>query len=264
MKSHSTILTCLVLLGSLVLLGCSVGNRGLARMTPTPTKTPRSISTATLTPTATRTALPTPTATHLPPTDTLPPPTATSEPTDTPVLATNTPVSASDTPLPPTSTEAPPSQTPKPAPTHTPPAPTQTPAPQLDFLVAEVVAFEDGSLSASGLHNIYFTVVDAAGAPINGIILEETSNQPTIQVVSGDKGPGMAEFTMWAADYQFRVVGDTGGQAFTSEVTHILSVLFGRAVWEDLIRGGICSDPVSCEALGPIHYSYRVKFQRTW
>ena len=88
----------------------------------------------------------------------------------------------------------------------------------------------------------YPTVVDASGAPIDGIIIEEVNNQPPIQVVSGDKGPGKAEFTMWAADYRFKVVGNNSGKAFTSETTHVFSVIFGHPVYDDLIRGGICAD----------------------
>ncbi len=122
----------------------------------------------------------------------------------------------------------------------------------------------DGSTGASGLHNVYFSVVDAAGTPLDGIIVEETNNQPPIQATSGDKGPGKAEFTMWASDYRFKVVGDNAGQAHTSEETHILSVVFGHALWDDLIRGGVCPDVAACEAMGQAHYSYDVTFQRTW
>ena len=113
-------------------------------------------------------------------------------------------------------------------------------------------------------NNIYFTVIDAGGAPIDGIILKDTNNQPGEEVTTGNKGPGKTEFTMWAADYRFKVIGNVSGRTFTSDTTHVLSVLHGHAVWDDLIRGGICSDPAACEAMGSIHYSYNVTFQRTW
>jgi len=234
-----------------VLLGCSLGRGDSARITATPTKTRRPLFTATLTPAPTKapTEAPLPTAapatdTPLPPTDTLVPPTA--------------------TPVPPTSTPAPPANTPQPRPTKTPAPPTKTPRPKVDFRVAEIVAFEDGSLTKAGFHNIYFTVVDAGGAAIDGAIIEEVNNQPPVQVISGDKGPGKAEFTMYASDYRFKVVGNTSGKGFSSETTHVLSILFEHGVWDDLIRGGICADEASCRALGPSHYSYNVTFQRTW
>ncbi len=261
MRRRLTSLICFIALASLVALGCSVGGGDTSRVTPTPTKTPRPPNTVTLTPTETDTPAPTHTATAVAPTDTpLPPTTTPFPPTETPQPPTET-----ATPEPTsTPTSIPPTNTPRPQSTDTPAPPTNTPTPQVDFLVAEIVAFEDGSLGPTGLHNVYFTVLDAGGAPIDGIILEEVNNQPATQVVSGDKGPGKAEFTMWAADYRFKVAGNTGGQTFSSEVTHVLSILFGHALWDDLIRGGICPDPAACEAMGPLHFSYNVTFRRTW
>ncbi len=251
-------------------LSCTIGRGGVARITPTPTKTPRPLFTATMTPTALPAPSDTPVPTNTPlstatpvPTDTPLPPTGV-PPTDTPLPPTDTPAPPTDTPLPPTDTPAPPTDTPQPRPTNTPIKPTHTATPKVDFKVKEIVAFVDGSLTKSGLHNVYFTVLDAGGAPIDGIIIQEVNNQPPTQVISGDKGPGKAEFTMWASDYRFKVVGNTGGQTFSSETTHVLSVLYEHAIWDDLIRGGICADEASCRALGPIHYSYNVTFQRTW
>jgi hypothetical protein len=224
-----------------VVLGCSARQGGLSRVTPTPTKTQRALLTATL-----------PSDTPLPPSDTPIPPTEVIPPTDTP--------------LPPTDTAAPPTAAPtsRPKPTNTPVPPTATPKPpQVDFKVKEIVAFEDGSLTSTGLHNVYFTVVDAGGTPIDGVVIEEVNNQPATQLITGDKGPGKAEFLMWGTDYRFKVAGNTNGDSFSSETTHVLSVLFGHAVWDDLIRGGICADEASCRALGQIHYSYNVTFQRT-
>lgn len=244
-----------------VLLGCGGGGES-ARVTATPTKTPRPLFTATYTPTAT----PLPTDTPAP--TTTPAPTNTPLPTNTPVIVTATPTltetlpSVTDAPLPPTDTPQP-TQPTKPAATKTPIPPTSTPQPSVDFKVKEIVAFEDGSLTQTGFHNVYLTVLDAAGAPLDGMIIEEISNQPPIQVTSGDKGPGKAEFTMYAGDYRFKVVGSTGGLTFSSEPTHILSVVFGHPVYDDLIRGGICADEAACRALGPMHYSYNVTFQKT-
>lgn len=261
MKHRLLQMASLIILASLIIAGCSVGRRGTSRVTPTPTKTPRPLATATFTPSPTATPEPTDTPTAVITSDTPLPPTA------TPLPPTQTPLPPTDTAPPEptyTPTPVPPTNTPRPRDTNTPLPPTNTAAPETDFIVAETVAFEDGSLGSTGLHNIYFTVLTAGGQPIDGIVLEEVNNQPPTQVVTGDKGPGRSEFTMWAADYRFRVVGNTGGQSFTSETTHILSILFGHAVWDDLIRGGICSNPTACEAMGPLHFSYNVTFRRTW
>jgi hypothetical protein len=263
MRNRFLLLSGLSTLLAFLILGCSLGGAGVSRITPTPTKTPRSLFTATLT------AMPSPLSTDTPlPTDTPVPPTDTPFPTDTP-LPTNTPVPPTDTPAPvdtaapPTDTPPPPTNTPRPAVTNTASPPTNTPKPNVDFRIKEIVAFEDGSLTKTGFHNIYFSVVDAGGAPLDGIILVEVNNQPPVEVVTGDKGPGKTEFTMYAGDYRFKVAGDTNGQTFSSEETHVLSIVFGHAVWDDLIRGGICTDAASCQAMGPMHYSYNVTFQRT-
>jgi hypothetical protein len=275
-KNRALLLIVLVALLALLPLACSLGGVGVARVTATPTKTPRALFTATLTaaPVALISDTPVPADTLVPPTatllPTLVPPTATTvPPTDLPLpTATTIPLTdlplPTDTPIPPTQTLSPPTDTPRPAATRTPAPPTNTPQPAVDFRVKEIVAFEDGSLTASGAHNVYFQVIDVAGAPLDGIILEEVNNQPPVQVTSGDKGPGKAEFTMWAADYRFSVSGNTGGESLSSETTHVLSILFEHAVWDDLIRGGICTDEASCRDMGPLHFSYNVTFQRTW
>ena len=277
MRNRFLFVIALIALLALLLLGCSLSRGPSASITPTPTKTQRPLFTATLTPTEpvapTDTPIPpsdtpVPTDTPVPPTDTSAPPpetplsTATVVPAETPEPA-DTPV-PTDTPVPPTNTPAPPTNTPQPKPTNTPAPPTNTPKPKVDFRVQEIVAFEDGSLTKSGFHNVYFTVIDAGGAPIGGVIIEEVNNQPPIQVISGDKGPGKAEFTMYAGDYRFKVVGHINGNSFSSETTHVLSIVFEHGVWDDLIRGGICTDEASCRAMGPLHYSYNVTFQRTW
>jgi hypothetical protein len=262
MKNRIVCALGLAVLLVLGLMSCSIGQGGLSQITATPTKTLRPLFTSTFTPTPS----PSPTDTALPPMATPLPndtPTVAIPPTDTPV-PTDTALPPTETSVPPTETPALPTNTPRPKATNTPVPPTNTPKPQVDFRVKEIVAFMDGSLTASGMHNIYFTVVDAGGAPIDGIVVEEVNNQPPAQVISGAKGPGKAEFTMWAADYRFRVAGNDSGRTFASETTHVLSVLYEHAVWDDLIRGGICSDEASCRALGSIHYSYNVTLQRTW
>lgn len=248
----------------LALTSCAAGEGEVAGVQSTPVRTMRPVFTSTTTPTATvvpsdtplPTATPVPTDTPLPPSDT-PPPTDTpapEAPTETPV-----PELPSPTAPPPTATTAP-----QPQPTSPPPPPTATPKPAVDFRITEIVAFVDGSIYESGFHNIYFTVLDASGAPLDGIILEEVNNESPVQLITGNKGPGKTEFTMVYADYRFKVQGDTDGRVFSSETTHVLSVLYGHAVWEDLIRGGICTDEAACLAMGSIHYSYKVTFQRTW
>jgi hypothetical protein len=266
MKNRILLVGSLLVVLTLVLLGCTLGGSDVGRVTATPTKTPRPLFTATYTPTATplpsETPVP-PTDTPLPPTDTPLPPTETvAPPTDTVAAPTEAP--ATDTPIPPTDTPAPPTNTPKPKPTHTPVPPTNTPKLQVDFRIKEIVPFVDGSVGQSGFHNIYFTVIDASGQPLGNIILSSPDTRPDIEVISGTKGPGKAEFTMIYEDYYFKVVGNTSGQTYTSEVTHRLSMIPGNYWWPDAIAAGICASEAECQAFGPMHFSYNITFQRTW
>jgi hypothetical protein len=266
MRNRFFLLAAVALFLAALLLSCTMGGGRLAEVTPTPTKTPRLLFTSTMTATATPlpSDTPLPTDTPVPPTETPAPTDTALPPTETVIEATATPLPPTDTALPATNTSAPPTNTPRPRATNTPIPPTNTPKPKVDFRIKELYAFEDGSLTSSGLHNVYFTVVDAGGAPIDGVIIEEVNNQDREQVISGDKGPGKAQFLMWASDYRFKVVGNVGGQGLSSETTHVLSIVFEHATWDDLIQGGICSDEASCRAMGPMHFSYNVTFQRTW
>ena len=52
-----------------------------------------------------------------------------------------------------------------------------------------------------GMHNIFIKVVDQAGNPVDGVTLVQTPagqiGNVLDKMVSGTKGPGMAEFVMW-------------------------------------------------------------------
>ncbi len=64
-----------------------------------------------------------------------------------------------------------------------------------------------------GLHNIFVKVVDAAGNPVDGVTLVQTPADQIGNVldkmVSGTKGPGLAEFVMWkGAQYAVYATND--------------------------------------------------------
>jgi hypothetical protein len=64
-----------------------------------------------------------------------------------------------------------------------------------------------------GKHNIFITIVDAAGSPVDGVQLVQTPhNQPgeiLDKTVSGFKGPGKCEFVLWkGAEYDVYVTSD--------------------------------------------------------
>ena len=157
--------------------------------TPWPTETP--IPTATFTPTATPTETPVPTATFTP--------------TDTPVPPTDTPVPPTRVPLRAVARVA----APAPAPARA--AAAAAPAPSLQFQVTE--ARRMTPCENRGKHNIFIKVVDASGNPVDGVTLVQTPADQIGNVldkmVSGTKGPGLAEFVLWkGAQYAVYATSD--------------------------------------------------------
>ncbi len=258
-----SVTTLIVIFVSLIFaLGCASGGVLVSRATPTPTRTPK--PTFTLTPTHTPqpppTQTPVPTDTpEVPPTATPAPPTATPEvpPTDTPQPPTDTPA-PTDTPQP-----RPPTDTPTPVP------PTDTPQPSFDFVIANLRILKpeenSGGTGAGGAHVVFLKVVDASGAPLDGVVMKELttgdSGHTNSDLVSGSKGPGQAEYLMWGDVYRIQVIGDKSGKTYTGETTHRLSLV--DPVLEDLVAAGYCPDVAAC-ATHPWHWSYEVVFQRTW
>ena len=198
----------------------------------TPTPTPTNTFTPTPTPTVTNTALPTDTPA---PTET-PPPTATLRP----AVPTDTP---------------------------TPELPTDTPTPSVDFLVTKQDVMQviiDGG--CNWRHNIFVTVVDINGEPLDGLIVADKFDNYAL--LTGSKGPGRADFDLWANSLELFVKSGEDGTPYRSEMTRRLSS--DAPEISDMIIGGVCNKEAECQAKlasGSFcygHYSYEVTFQRTW
>jgi hypothetical protein len=219
-------------------------------------------------------------------------------PTATPIviLVTATPT-ATPVPAPPTNTPAPlPSNTPIPLPTHTPTLiPTGTPllptdiptptSPLYDFVVVQQRIWtneENGGLSENGTvigcgygHQIYVWVIDAAGNPLDGVVIGDPYNNP--RHISGEKGPGHAVYDLYMNGYRLMVVEDTGaGRPVTSELSPVMSSNDWDIPIPWLIEAHYCASEEECLArradpnrpdsnsLCWGHYSYEITFQRTW
>ncbi len=172
--------------------------------TPWPTETPIPTPMFTPTPLPTETPIPTATATPLP-TATPVPPTATPVPTRVPVRA----VAAA--PAAPAVVSA--------------AAAAPAPKPSTQFTLVEVRRLDP--CENRGMHNIFVKVVDAAGNPVDGVLLVQTPHGPPGNVLdkqlSGSKGPGKAEFIMWKmAEYSVYVSGDgvNPGNSETAQPLH--------------------------------------------
>jgi hypothetical protein len=124
-----------------------------------------------------------------------------------------------------------------------------------------------------GMHNIFIEVVDVNGVPLEGIVVRvDDPAGGQIELVTGEKGPGKAEFPMYGM-YIVRVLRDASGD-YTSEVTRWLDS--GQPTIDDLWNGGYCEhDERTYEECAEFrelgrgflcygHYSYEVVFQRQW
>ena len=230
------------------------------QMTPRPTFTPtKDLPPATETPTPLPSAFPaTATLTTLPPTNT---------PVimDTPVVVEEP--TATTGPLPTeTALLLPPTLAPDP------PPPSQA---AVDFVVAQQRMRTneenswDGKLGDCGAdHTIYVTVVDAAGNPLEGVIIGDTYDN--VRASSGTAGLGKLTIKLWSNTMALEVQQDIQGTLYTSEQTLPLSTRDEDIPVEWLFAGGYCASMAECEmrqqanGLCRGHYSYDVTFQRTW
>jgi CRP-like cAMP-binding protein len=209
-------------------------------------------------------------------------PTYTPWPTETPLpTATFTPTATpTDTPIPtptftPTATPIPPTATPVPRRVVARAAPAQAPAPAPAPAVAAAAAaaaapakpsvqfslMENRRLTACenlGKHNIFIKVVDAAGNPVDGVMLVQTPKDQIGNVldktVSGTKGPGLAEFAMWKlAEYSVYVTDD-GVNPSSVEVASGMNSNFAGDEMCPTADGGNTL----------FHNSFNLIFQKNW
>lgn len=220
-------------------------------------------------------ASPSPTTISAPPTEA---PTATPLPTNTPSPTTAPPDLPTETPPPTETPTAPPTETPIPA-TNTPAPPTNTPEPTatpvptqppVDFVVSEqrILTIQENG-GCRGSHQIFVTVVDAQGNPLDGVTVEDTF-QAVPPHLSGEKGPGKLEYDLWKNGFSLHVTKKADGSPATSQTTDKLSSVDPDIPSEWLLQAGYCDSIADCDQRKTInqlclgHYSYYVTFQRTY
>lgn len=168
--------------------------------------------------------------------------------------------------------------TPVPA-TPTPAVPPTPTTPPVDFVVKSVRLWSNEENGGSGLggsvtncgygHNVFITVVDAAGNPLDGVVFEDSYK--TLRQISGSRGPGGAEYIFWGNGYQLQVVEYApAGRPVTSELSPLVSPKDEEIPIPWLIEGHYCASTEECQSrvsqnlLCRGHYSYDMLFQRTW
>jgi len=167
-----------------------------------------------------------------------------------------------DTPPPPATHTATPAPA-RPKVTNTPRPPTPTSTPAFDYIIIEQRIKTRTEEPNPNAVNIELYAVDKAGNPIDGVVFRDLELGG--EVVSGDKGPGKAQFTFTSAQtYRIIVRADGSGRAVTSQQTLPFTLNFNRSdeVNQLLIAAGHCSSLEDCRRV--MHYSCVIRFQRQW
>ena len=125
-----------------------------------------------------------------------------------------------------------------------------------------------GIRSSTALHYILVTVLDAAGNPLDGAVVRNLVGEKG-EVVSGSKGPGTAEITMFWEPFKLTVVADPGGPT-TSQVSNQMGLAFPHL--PDIVgrSGGLDYEYAVCPTLDVkcawpiqgVHFSYEITFQK--
>ncbi len=203
-------------------------------------------TTPTYTPWPTETPIPTPTFTPTPTPTNTPIPTPTFTPTPTPIPPTETPIPPTPVPVRAVVQEAPALAAAAAAPAK----------PSVQFKLIEMRRMTP--CENRGKHNVFIKIVDAAGNPVDGVILIQTpADQPgnvLDKMVSGTKGPGLAEFVLWKfAEYGVYISQD-GVNPASSDIA--------RPVHSNFTDEANCSDGGGGNTL--FHNSFNLVFQKTF
>jgi len=121
-----------------------------------------------------------------------------------------------------------------------------------------------------GNHIIFIKIIDANGAPLDGVVVGDTWNN--VEDVSGRKGPGLTEIPLYANAMEITVKRDaTTGQPYTSQASPPSGSYLTDIPNEQLAQAGYCANIYHCQWMRENdpwfcggHYSWEVVFQRTY
>lgn len=170
----------------------------------------------------------------------------------------------------------------QPTPTSAPAAP---PAPSIDngsagdfnpnaqyqivhFKVLGLDENNGGIRDSRAQHHIFLTVLDQGGNGVNGAVVENLVGEKG-QIITGDKGPGKAEITMYYEPFKLRVLSDPAGPV-TSQISNQMGLAFPHL--PDIVGklGGLDYEYAVCPTIEvkcqwpiqAVHFSYEITFQK--
>lgn len=192
------------------------------------------------------------------PTPVLPTPTAVAEaPTTAPVAEPPTPASAPAAPAPPPANDS--------------SAGDFNPDAQYQIVHFKVLGLNEnngGIRDSQAQHHIFLTVLDQGGNGLDGVVVENLVGEKG-QIVTGSKGPGKAEVTMYYEPFKLRVLSDGSGPV-TSQTSNQMGLAFPHL--PDIVGklGGLDYEYAVCPTLDvkcqwpiqAVHFSYEITFQK--
>ena len=166
---------------------------------------------------------------------------------------------------------------PAPAPAAAPPDPNASsagwfdPNAQYQIVHFKVLGLDEnngGIRDSSAQHLILVTVLDQNGAAVDGAVVKNLVGEKG-EVVTGSKGPGTAEITMYWEPFKLAVASDPSGPV-TSQVSNQMGLAFPHL--PDLVgklgdvnyEYGACPTlEIRCQwPIQAIHFSYEITFQK--
>ncbi|MEZ4658593.1 MAG: hypothetical protein R2911_13565 [Caldilineaceae bacterium] len=125
-----------------------------------------------------------------------------------------------------------------------------------------------GIRSPQSLHYILVTVLDQNGNGVDGAMVRNLVGEKG-EVVTGGKGPGKAEITMFYEPFKLTVVSDPSGPV-TSQVSNQMGLAFPHLpdivgkLGDENYEYGVCPTlEIKCQwPIQAVHFSYEITFQK--
>jgi len=125
-----------------------------------------------------------------------------------------------------------------------------------------------GIRDSSAQHLIFLTVLDQSGNGVDGAVVRNLVGEKG-EVVTGSKGPGKAEITMYYEPFKLAVASDPSG-AVTSQVSNQMGLVFphlpdlvGKLGDVNYEYGACPTIDIKCAwPISAIHFSYEITFQK--
>ena len=138
----------------------------------------------------------------------------------------------------------------------------------VNFRVLGLNENNGGIRDSRAQHHIFLAVLDQGGNGVDGVVVENLVGEKG-QIVTGDKGPGKAEITMYYEPFKLRVVTDPSG-AVTSQTSNQMGLAFPHL--PDIVGklGGLDYEYAVCPTIDvkcswpiqAVHFSYEITFQK--